>query len=217
MFVWSNDPSLPEILRRCANLLPDSAIRYLIFSADARVGRARAARARGHPRHGNAPSSARSASLRPRHRRRPAAVHRRPQSHHADAAARILNGPPGRIEATAKRSRRQDPRLARTAAVGDRESRCLAASVVPIDSEPWQVYKRRCSASVWRAERAIAADYRTPAPARRPAAGRAGEPEEKGARRGRQSPSDDGGVDELRCAELGQRLSSMIKNAQARR
>jgi signal transduction histidine kinase len=34
-FVWSNDLSLPEILRRCANLPRDSAILYLSFGTDA--------------------------------------------------------------------------------------------------------------------------------------------------------------------------------------
>jgi signal transduction histidine kinase len=37
-FVWSNDLSLPEILRRCASLPSDSAIFYLTFGADARGG-----------------------------------------------------------------------------------------------------------------------------------------------------------------------------------
>ena len=37
-FVWSNDLSLPEILRRCATLPSDSAIFYLTFGADAQGG-----------------------------------------------------------------------------------------------------------------------------------------------------------------------------------
>ena len=40
-FVWSNDLSLSEILRRCASLPRDSAIVYLSFDRDARVGRMR--------------------------------------------------------------------------------------------------------------------------------------------------------------------------------
>jgi signal transduction histidine kinase len=37
-FVWSNDLSLPEILRRCASLPRDSAILYLAFGTDAQGG-----------------------------------------------------------------------------------------------------------------------------------------------------------------------------------
>ncbi len=37
-FIWSNDLSLQEILRRCANLPPDSAIIYLTFGTDALGG-----------------------------------------------------------------------------------------------------------------------------------------------------------------------------------
>ena len=37
-FVWSNDLSLPEILRRCASLPRDSAIVYLAFGTDAQGG-----------------------------------------------------------------------------------------------------------------------------------------------------------------------------------
>ena len=37
-FVWSNDLSLPEILRRCASLPRDSAIVYLTFGTDAQGG-----------------------------------------------------------------------------------------------------------------------------------------------------------------------------------
>jgi ABC-type uncharacterized transport system substrate-binding protein len=37
-FVWSNDLSLPEILRRCASLPRDSAIWYLAFGTDAQGG-----------------------------------------------------------------------------------------------------------------------------------------------------------------------------------
>ncbi len=37
-FIWSNDLSLPEMLRRCANLPPDSAILYLAFGTDALGG-----------------------------------------------------------------------------------------------------------------------------------------------------------------------------------
>ena len=37
-FVWSNDLSLPEILRRCASLPNDSAILYLTFGTDALGG-----------------------------------------------------------------------------------------------------------------------------------------------------------------------------------
>ena len=37
-FVWSDELSLPEILRRCATLPPDSAIFYLTFGTDAQGG-----------------------------------------------------------------------------------------------------------------------------------------------------------------------------------
>ena len=37
-FVWSDDLSLPEILRRCASLPRDSAIFYLTFGTDAQGG-----------------------------------------------------------------------------------------------------------------------------------------------------------------------------------
>ena len=37
-FIWSEDLSLPEILRRCANLPPDSVIFFLAFGTDARGG-----------------------------------------------------------------------------------------------------------------------------------------------------------------------------------
>ena len=37
-FIWSNDLSLPEILRRCASLPSDSAIVYLTFGTDAQGG-----------------------------------------------------------------------------------------------------------------------------------------------------------------------------------
>jgi len=37
-FVWSEDLSLPDILRRCANLPPDAAILYLTFGIDAQGG-----------------------------------------------------------------------------------------------------------------------------------------------------------------------------------
>ena len=37
-FVWSDDLSLPEILRRCASLPRDSAILYLTFGTDAQGG-----------------------------------------------------------------------------------------------------------------------------------------------------------------------------------
>jgi signal transduction histidine kinase len=37
-FVWSDDLSLPEVLRRCSSLPPESAILYVTFGADARGG-----------------------------------------------------------------------------------------------------------------------------------------------------------------------------------
>ena len=37
-FVWSDNLSLPEILRRCSSLPPDSAIYYVTFGADAQGG-----------------------------------------------------------------------------------------------------------------------------------------------------------------------------------
>jgi len=49
-FVWSEELSLPEILRRCASLPRDSAIFYLTFGTDAQgaCGRASARRASRH-------------------------------------------------------------------------------------------------------------------------------------------------------------------------
>ena len=40
-FLWSDDLSLAEILRRCSSLPSDTAILYVSFGADARVGRTR--------------------------------------------------------------------------------------------------------------------------------------------------------------------------------
>ena len=40
-FVWSDDLSLPEILRRCASLPDDSAIFYVTFGTDAQGRRMR--------------------------------------------------------------------------------------------------------------------------------------------------------------------------------
>ena len=76
-FVWSDDLSLPEILRRCASLPRDSAIFYLTFGTDARV-RAYADERVLADLHAtaNAPMFRRAErDARPWHRRRDADVH----------------------------------------------------------------------------------------------------------------------------------------------
>ena len=81
-FVWFDDLSLPEILRRCASLPDNSAIFYVTFGTDA-AGAAYADERVFADLHAtaNAPLFA-AQSVLPgrRHRRRIAAVHRRPQS-----------------------------------------------------------------------------------------------------------------------------------------
>ena len=83
-FVWFDDLSLPEILRRCASLPDNSAIFYLTFGTDA-AGRGVCGRAsvRRASRHGQcSPVCGAERVPRRRNRRRIAAVHRRPQSQH---------------------------------------------------------------------------------------------------------------------------------------
>ena len=83
-FVWSDDLSLPEILRRCASLPRHSAIFYLTFGTDAAGGAYADERVLAdlHAT-ANAPLfAAQSVYSGRRHRRRNADVHRRPQSQH---------------------------------------------------------------------------------------------------------------------------------------
>ena len=186
-FVWFDDLSLPEILRRSASLPANSAIFYFTFGTDA-AGAAYADERVLADLHAtaNAPLFA------------PHSVYlgtgvvggslmaiddlsRRT----ADVATRLLNGaPPRSIRRTAAIARSTDLRLARAAAVGHPrepvaagERRALSRSE-PVERIPrHSAERRRC------AGRPIAPDRRAPVPAPRTAAGRDRQPEEPGARR----------------------------------
>ena len=186
-FVWSNDLSLPEILRRCASLPRDSAILYITFGTDAQGGAYADERvladlhatanapvfASQSPMLGHGIVGGRLMSIDDLSRSA------------ADVATRILNGaPPGSIDVpphyrhvnrysigasySGGASRRAGCRRAASCAIAVRA--CGKNTSAP------------CSAG-GRAGRPIAADRRTPVPAPRPAAGRDRQPEEPGARR----------------------------------
>ena len=83
-FVWSDDLSLQEILRRCASLPEHSAILYVIVRhRRGRGGVCGRASVRRPSRHGQCPPVCGAERLPGRrNRRRIADVHRRPQSRH---------------------------------------------------------------------------------------------------------------------------------------
>ena len=185
-FVWSDDLSLAEILRRSASLPPDAAIFYF---ASARTPRAR-----------RMPTSGCSRTFMPRER---SAVWRAQRylgygvvggpmlsiddlaRNTADVADRLLNGaPPESIRVPPQRSRSTDIRLARVAALGHSREPVTARQRRALPrSEPVERIQGYRAERGRRAGRAVAPDRRAPVPAPRAAACRDREPEEPGARR----------------------------------
>ena len=137
-FVWFDDLSLPETLRRCASLPDNSAILYVTFGTDA-AGAAYADERVFAELHAaaNAPLFAAHSVLPGRRsRRRIAAVHRRPQSRHGRRGRSTLERRAAEQRQTAATaSGATDIRLARAPAVGHprepvaaRERRALSRS-----------------------------------------------------------------------------------------
>ena len=202
-FVWFDDLSVPETLRRSASLPDNSAIVYVIFGTDA------AGAAYADERLFAELSAAANAPL-----FAALSVYLGAgvvggsllsiadlSRDTADVAVRLLNGaPPSSVRLPPRVAGATDIRLARAPAVGHprepvaaRERRALSRSE-PVERIPGHGAERRR-----RAGRPIAPDRRTPVPAPRTPACRDGQPEEPGARRRRQSPRDDVGADQLDC------------------
>ena len=151
-FVWSNDLSFSEILRRCANLPPDSAILYLTFSTDAQGGVYADARVLADlhatanapvfgslsPWFGHGIVGGRLLSIDDLSRST------------ADVAARILSGtPPGRIEVPPPPSRQPIFDWRELQRWGIAESRLPVGSVVRYRNPSlWQAHKRTVLASI---------------------------------------------------------------------
>ena len=137
-FVWFDDLSVQETLRRSASLPDNSAIVYVIFGTDADggsvCGRASVRRA---SRHGQCtPICGAERVPGSRNRRRIAAVHRRPQSRHGRRGRSTLERRAAEQRQTCRHSSRVNRlRLARVTAVGHprepvaaRERRALSRS-----------------------------------------------------------------------------------------
>ena len=202
-FVWSEELSLPEILRHCASLPRHSAIFYLTFGTDAQGGAYADERVLAdlHAT-ANAPLFGMQSvyfgsgvvggtmmSIDDLARNT------------ADVAIRLLNGaPPRSISVPPQRPGQPIFDWRELQRWGIPESRLPAGSVVRYRAPSlWQEYRVTVLERRRRAGRPIAPDRRAPVPAPRTAAGRDREPEEPGARRRRQSPPDDVGADELDC------------------
>ena len=202
-FVWFDDLSLPEMLRRSASLPDNSAILYVTFGTDA-TGAAYADERVFADFHAgaNAPLFAGQSvflgagivggSLLPIDDLSRLT---------ADVAIRLLNGaPPSSVKVPLQTRRSTDLRLARATAVGHPrepvaggQRRALSRSEPVAGIQGHGAQRRR------RAGRPIAPDRRAPVSAPRTPKGRDREPEEPGARRRRQSSPDDVGADELDC------------------
>ena len=202
-FVWSEELSLSEILRHSANLPRHSAIFYLTFGTDAQGGAYADDRVLAdlHAT-ANAPlfgmqsvyfgtgvvgGTMMSIDNLARNT--------------ADVAIRILNGaPPRSVRVPPQRPGQPIFDWRELQRWGIAESRLPAGSVVRYRSPSlWQEHRRTVLSAVGVLARPIAPDRRAPVSAPRTAAGRDREPKEPGARRRRQSSSDDVGADELDC------------------
>ena len=96
-FVWFDDLTLAELLRRCASLPDNSAIFYVMFATDAAGAAYADDRVFADLRRSECTAICGAKRvLGSGNRRRFAAIHRRPQSHTADVAIRLLNGAPPR-------------------------------------------------------------------------------------------------------------------------
>ena len=200
-FVWSEELSLPEIVRHCASLPRDSAIFYLTFGTDAQGGAYADERvlAELHAT-SNVPlfgmqsvyfgagvvgGTMMSIDTLARNT--------------ADVAVRLLNGaPPRSVNVPPQRPGQpvfdwrelerwgipEEP-----VAAGERRALSRAEPVERIQGHGAERSRR--------AGRPIAPDRRAPVPAPRAAACRERQPEEPGARRRRESPRDDVGADQL--------------------
>ena len=203
-FVWSDDLSLPEILRRCASLPRDSAILYLAFGTDAQGGAYADERVLAdlHAT-ANAPLFA---SLSPMLGHgivggRLMSIDDLSRST-ADVATRILNGaPPGSIDVPPQQPSGQPifdwRELQRW---GIPESRLPPGSVVRYRAPSlWSAYKGTVlsAVGVLVVQSLLIVGLLYQRRARQRAEMR--EPEEPGARRRRQSPPDDVGADQLDC------------------
>ena len=186
-FVWSDNLSLPEILRRCSSLPPDSAIFYISFGADAQGGAyadervltdlhasANAPLFASHsPLLGHGIVGGRLLSIGDLSRST------------ADVATRILDGAPiGNIGVPPPPPIQPMFDWRELRRWGIAESRLPAGSIVlyrsPTPVAGTQAHRARLDC---RPGPPIAPDCRTPVPAPRPAAGRERQPTEPGARR----------------------------------
>ena len=202
-FVWSNDLSLQEILRRCTSLPEHSAILYVSFGADAAGAAfpdeqlfaelretANAPLFAGQSvylGHGIVGGSMLSIDDMSRDT--------------ADAAARLLQG-------AAPKSINVPVRLPGQPTFDWRELQKWGIPEKPVTareyralsrSEPVERLQEHGTQRHGRAGDSIAPDHRTALSAPRTTTGRTREPEEPGARRRRQSSPDDVGVDEFYC------------------
>ena len=175
-FVWSDDLSLPEILRRCASLPRDSAIFYVTFGTDAQGGAYADERVLAdlHAT-ANAPLFAAHSVL------LGAgivggtlmAIDDLSRST-ADVAVRLLNGaPPRSINVPPQLPGPTDLRLARVAAMGHPREPVAAGERRALSrAEPVERIQGHGAERRRRAGRPIAPDRRAPVPAPRTAAGR---------------------------------------------
>ena len=200
-FIWSDDLSLAEIVRRCASLPSHSAILYVSFGTDAEGGMYADERVLADLRAtANAPlfgvqsvlvgSGIVGGTL---------MANDQTRRNVADAAIRLLNGaPPASVTVPTQRPGPPIFDWRELQRWGIPESRLPAGQrralprAEPVERIPGHGAQRRR-----RAGRPIAADRRAPVPAPRTAACRERQPEEPGARRRRQSPRDDVGADQL--------------------
>ena len=202
-FVWSNDLSLQEILRRCTSLPEHSAILYISFGADAAGASFPDERLFAELRDtANAPLFAGQSVYLGHGIVGGSLLSIDDMSRDtADVAVRLLQGAaPKSINVPVRLPRATDVRLARAPTVGHprepataRESRALSRS------EPVERLQEHRTERHGRAGHSIAPDHRTALSAPRTTTGRTREPEPPGARRRRQSSSDDVGVDEFYC------------------
>ncbi len=201
-FVWSDELSLPDILRRCASLPSHSAIFYLTFGTDAQGGAyadeqvlADLHATANAPLFGALSPLLGHGIVGGTHD-----VHRRPCSQHSRRGQSNLEGrATWKPQSPATIAGSTDIRLARAAAVGHPRESAAAWQRREV-SPPEPVGANTELAVLTRDRRAdfpIAPDRVAPVRAPRTAARRDRKPAEPGSRRRRQSPRDDVGADHL--------------------